>query len=300
MFAFSWHLLRDAGRDFLEDNAMRLSAALSYYSVFSLAPLLIIAVGFAGMVFGEDAVRGQLDEQLQLYMGAKAAAAVQEIVKNTSGHNDGVLAALIGFATLFIGASGFFGQLKEALNTVWEVKARPHGGIKSFIRNRLLSFGMVLVIGFLLLISLFLSTVLAGIDQYSRDLVQIPAWAWLSINLSGSLLVSAALFAAIFVVLPDAKVPFRIVGIGAVITAVLFELGKFGLAFYLGRAGVESSYGAAGSLILVLLWVYYASVILLFGAEVTQVYARMKNVKVMPDANAVAINTCEDTIDASR
>ncbi len=282
-FSFAWQLLRETWSDFSKDAALRLSAALSYYSVFSLAPLILIAVAIAGAVFGEEAVRGQFDDQLKHYMGKPAAEAVQAMVKGASSPSESTWKAVIGFATLLIGASGVFGQLKDALNTVWEVKARPGAGVMGFLRNRFLSFGMVLVIGFLLLVSLLISTTLAGLSEFSHRLIPVPDAVWAAANLAVSLLVSTALFAAIFKLLPDVRVPWRTVLTGSVVTAVLFEIGKFALAFYLGRESTASPFGAAGSIVLVLVWVYYASAILLFGAELTQVYARLTRAPVKLD-----------------
>lgn len=279
---FAWRILRDTANAFMDDCALRLSAALSYYSVFSLAPLLVIAIGIAGAVFGEDAVRGQLDGQLRQYVGAQAAAAVQSMIQSAGKEGKGPWAAVLGFSVLLIGASGVFGQLKDALNTIWKVKAKAGAGFRGFIRDRVLSFGMVLVIGFLLLMSLLVTTMLAAFSQYTRAYVPVPDALWTPVNLGVSMLVSAALFASIFKVLPDVRVPWRTVGLGAFVTAILFEVGKFLLAFYLGRESTASSYGAAGSVILVLLWVYYAAAIMLFGAEFTRIYARATDTQIKP------------------
>lgn len=267
-------ILRDTCTDWMEDNALRLSAALAYYSVFSIAPLLVIAVGIAGLVLGEEAVRGQLDDQLKAYLGTQAAEGVQGMVKSAAKPTEGIMSAVIGFATLLLGASGVFGQLKDALNTIWEVKAKPSSGILSFLRNRLLNFGMVLVIGFLLLTSLLLSTALAAATKYLGEMAQIQAALGAVLGSAVSIGLATVLFALIFKVLPDVKILWKDVWHGAFVTAVLFEIGKFALGFYLGRESTASSFGAAGSVVLLLLWVYYASCILLFGAEFTQVYAK--------------------------
>ncbi len=282
-------LLKEAFADWMEDRALRLSAALAYYSVFSIAPLLIIAISVAGLVLGPDAVKGQLDEQLSSYIGPKAAETVQSMVQSAAKPSEGWIGAVVGFATLLLGASGVFGQLKDALNTIWEVEAKPGAGVMGFIRARLLNFGMVLVIGFLLMVSLLMSTALASVSGYFGNA------AGLSVVLGGifgtlvSLSVVTLLFAFIFKMLPDAQIEWRNVWTGALVTAVLFELGKFGLGFYLGREGTSSTYGAAGSVVLLLLWVYYASCILLFGAEFTQVYARDKGHAIKPAPGAVAV-----------
>lgn len=282
-------LLRATASSWMEDNAMRLSAALAYYSIFSIAPLLVIAVSVAGLVLGDEAVRGYLDDQLSGYVGPLAAKSIQSMVQSASRPAEGWLGAAIGFSTLMVGASGVFGQLKDALNTIWEVK--PVGGstVWGFIRDRLLNFGMVLVIGFLLLTSLMLTTALAALSGWVNVYIGIPAAAGIFTASFVSVSVVTVLFAFIFKVLPDARIEWRNVWVGAVATALLFELGKFGLSFYLGRESTASSFGAAGSVVLLLLWVYYASCILLFGAEFTQVYAQDTGHLIRPAHGAVPV-----------
>ncbi len=282
-------LLKATFDDWMEDNALRLSAALAYYSVFSIAPLLVIAISVAGLALGEEAVRGQLADQLASYVGPKAAEGVQSMVQSASKPSEGWTGAIVGFATLLLGAAGVFGQLKDALNTIWEVKSKGGGGVWGFIRERLLSFGMVLVIGFLLLTSLLMTTALAALNGYFEKIVGMPQFVGGLLAFFVSFGVVTTLFAFIFKVLPDAQIEWRNVWTGAVVTALLFELGKFGLSFYLGRESTASSFGAAGSVVLLLLWVYYASCILLFGAEFTQVYAHETGHEIRPSANAVSV-----------
>lgn len=282
-------LLKATFEDWMEDKALRLSAALAYYSIFSIAPLLVIAISVAGLVLGEEAVRGQLSQQLQSYIGAQAAEAVQSMVQSASKPSEGWFGATLGFVVLLIGASAIFGQLKDALNTIWEVKTLGGTGVWGFIRARLLNFGIVLVIGFLLLTSLLLTTALAALDGYFEQLVGFPPFVGVILGFVISLGVVTTLFAFIFKVLPDAEIEWRHVWIGAAVTALLFELGKFGLSFYLGRESTASSFGAAGSIVLLLLWVYYASCILLFGAEFTQVYARECGHEIKPADGAVFV-----------
>lgn len=272
-----------------EDNALRLSAALAYYSIFSIAPLLIIAISVAGLALGEEAVRGQLEDQLQEYVGPQAAASVQSMIQSAARPADGWIGATVGFAVLLLGASGVFAQLKDALNTVWEVKVKAKKGVVGFVRERLVNFSMVLVIGFLLLTSLLLTTALAALNGYVEQFLGMPEFLGTLLGSVVSLGVVTILFAFIFKVLPDARVEWRHVWIGAAVTAFLFELGKFGLSFYLGRESTASSFGAAGSVVLLLLWVYYASCILLFGAEFTCVYARATGHEILPIAGAVPV-----------
>jgi membrane protein len=275
-------MLKATFDDWMEDKALRLSAAVAYYSIFSIAPLLVIAMGVAGLVFGQEAVKGQLSGLLSQYIGPKAAEAVQSMVQSAAKPSHGWMATILGFATLLLGASGVFGQLKDALNTIWEVKTKATGGVKAFIKERLLSFGMVLVIGFLLLTSLVLTTMLAGLSHYLGSILPMPPFVWGMITFLVSFAVVTTLFAFIFKVLPDVKLAWRDVWVGAAVTALLFEIGKFGLSFYLGKQAAESSYGAATSIVLLLLWVYYTSCILFFGAEFTQVYARARGVPIQP------------------
>lgn len=240
-------------------------------------------------MLGEEAVRGQINEQLKSYVGAKAAESVQSMVQSASKPSESWVGAIVGFVTLMIGASGVFGQLKDSLNTIWEVKARPGAGVWRFIRDRLLNFGMVLVIGFLLLTSLLITTALAAFSGYLGGLAGAGPVVGAVFGFLISVGVVTVLFAMIFKVLPDAQIEWRNVWTGALVTALLFELGKFGLSFYLGRESTASSFGAANSVVLLLLWVYYASCILLFGAEFTQVYARESGHQIQPAPGAEAV-----------
>jgi membrane protein len=281
-------MLKEAFNDWMEDKALRLSAALAYYSIFSIAPLFVIAIGIAGLVLGEEAVRGQLGKTLSVYVGPVAAQGVEEMVKSAAKPGQGALATIVGFATLLVGAGGVFGQLKDALNSIWEVKSISGAGVMGFIRERLLSFGMVLVIGFLLLASLLATTAIASLSGFLQNRFALPPFVWSTVNFIVSFGLSTTLFALIYKVLPDAKIEWRSVWIGAAVTALLFELGKFGLSYYLGRESAESSFGAASSIVLLLLWVYYASCILFFGAEFTQVYARAEGHEIAPSEGAIA------------
>jgi membrane protein len=283
-------LISQTVTEWMEDGALKLSAALAYYSVFSIAPLLIICISIAGLVFGAEAVRGQLDEQLSGYIGKQAALGVQSLVKGASKPAQGWIGTVVGFAVLLLGASGVFGQLKSALNTIWDVKVTKTRGVMGYLREYLLSFGMVLVLGFLLLVSLLLSTAIAALNKYLNSYLGLPAEVWTVLAMVVSILLLAVLFATLFKVLPDIQVQWRDVWVGALATAVLFEAGKFGLGFYLGRESTASTYGAAASVVLLLLWVYYASCILLFGSEFTQVYARASGRDIKPAHNAELIS----------
>lgn len=291
--ASAWKLLTETFADWNEDKAPRLAAALAYYALFSLAPLLVIAIAVAGLVFGREAVEGQLFGQIKGFVGDTGAAAIQEMIKGASSPTAGIIATIIGVVTLLFGAAGLFGQLQDALNTIWEVQPKPNQGIWAMLRQRFFSFGMVLGTGFLLLISLVLSTVLAAVGEYGRQLLPGVDILWNVINLLIAFAVTTGLFALIFKFVPDAEIGWSDVWVGAVVTALLFSLGRFALAQYLGRGSFGTTYGAAGSLIIVLLWIYYSAQILFFGAEFTQVYARTYGSRIQPASNAERVGDDE-------
>ncbi|HEX2908604.1 MAG TPA: YihY/virulence factor BrkB family protein [Phototrophicaceae bacterium] len=266
-------LLKTAFDEWNKDNAPRLAAALSYYTIFSIAPLLIVVVAIAGAVWGPEAVQGRLDEQIQGMIGAQGADLVQQMVQNARHPADNLIATLIGLATLLLGAAGLFVQLKGALNTVWEVQPPPQG-IWGTIKTQLLSFTMVLGVGFLLLVSLVISAVIAALSNFINGMIGNVEFVLQLLNFAISFSFITLLFALIYKFLPDIKIEWRDVWIGAAFTSLLFTIGKTLIGLYLGNSGVTSTYGAAGSLVIVLLWVYYSAQILLFGAEFTQVYAR--------------------------
>lgn len=266
-------LLKAAFDDFNEDKAPRLAAALSYYTVFSLAPLLVVVIAVAGLVFGQDAVRGQLDDQIQGMVGAEGGDMVQEMIQNAQRPKESLVATVIGIVTLLLGASGVFGQLKEALNTVWEVEPEKQG-VLATIRSQFISFTMVLGIGFLLLVSLVISAGIAAVSTFVNGLVGNAEVVLQIINFVVSFGFVTVLFAMMYKILPDADIQWRDVWVGAAFTALLFTIGKTLIGLYLGNSGVTSAYGAAGSLVVILLWVYYSAHILLYGAEFTQVFAK--------------------------
>ncbi|MEO5712052.1 MAG: YihY/virulence factor BrkB family protein [Luteolibacter sp.] len=279
-------LLKQSMNDWMEDKAMRLSAALAFYSIFSLAPLLVITLGIAGLVIGKEAATGQLYVELKSYVGAASADALQSMVQSANKPAQSTLATVTGFATLLLGASGVFGQLKDALNTIWKVEEKTRAGFIGMLCGKLLNFGMVLVIGFLLLVSLLLSTAVAGLNHRLESILPLPAFMWSALAFVISMGIVTALFALIFKVLPDARIGWRDVWVGAFLTALLFEIGKTGLGWYLGRESTASAYGAAGAIVLLLLWVYYTSCILFFGAEFTRVHAQHRGRVIGPVAGA--------------
>ncbi|MGF1589642.1 MAG: YihY/virulence factor BrkB family protein [Pleurocapsa sp.] len=279
-------LIKEAFVEWQQDKASMLAAALAYYTVFSIAPLLVIAIAIAGAVFGQDAAQGEIVSQINQLVGQEGAEAIETILANADQPQLGSISSIISVVVLFIGASGVFAQLQEALNTVWNVKVKANAGIWEFIRKRLLSFGMVLAIGFLLLVSLILSAMLSGIGKLEINLLPglTPLWQIANFVVSFSLI--TLLFALIYKYLPDAKIHWQDVWVGAIITALLFNIGKSLIGLYLGRGSLGSAYGAAGSFIVFLAWVFYSAQILLFGAEFTQVYARKYGKKIRPDSHA--------------
>ncbi len=291
-----WEITTETVSDWSEDNATRLSAALAYYTVLSIAPLLVLAVAVAGLVFGESAARGQIASELASIVGTQAGRGVETVIQHAKSPEDGTIGSVVGIVVLLFGASGVFGELQSSLNAIWNVAPKPGRGWRGFLRQRFLSFSMVLGVAFLLLVSLVLSAVLAGMGRWFVHALPGGAALWQIVNFVVSLGVITALFALIFKVVPDVKLTLRDVWMGAAVTAVLFTIGKFLLGLYLGRASVASPYGAAGSLIVLVIWVYYASQILFLGAEFTQVYARRRGSKVEPSENAVEVEMIKKTV----
>ncbi len=279
-------LIEETYSEWNEDKAVRLAAALAYYTSLSLAPILIIAISVAGLAFGHEAARSQIMSQIQGLIGSQGAEAIESAVESASQSREGAIATYVGIAYLLFGASGVFGQLQDALNAIWDVEPVPGGGITGIIKSRFFSFTLVLGTGFLLLVSLVLSAVLAGFGEYIRSLFQEFTLILQAIDFLTSLLVTALLFALIFKVVPDADIAWSDVWIGAAVTAILFAFGRFLIGFYLGQSAIGSVYGAAGSLAIILIWVYYSANILLAGAEFTQVYANMMGSRVVPKEGA--------------
>ncbi|NDJ18442.1 YihY family inner membrane protein [Myxacorys almedinensis A] len=281
-------LLKDTVQEWNEDNVPMLAAALAYYTVFSLAPLLIIAIAIAGAFLGEEAARGEVFAQLQGILGRPAAEAVSALIESANRPNSGgTIATIVSIGVLLFGASGVFGQLQMALNIIWEVKPKPGRAVKSFIQSRFLSFAMVLVIGFLLLVSLVLSAVLTLISSYFGNFIPDFIAIGRLLNFALSFAVITFLFAAIYKFLPDAKIPWSNLWVGAGVTAILFNIGRFLIGLYLGSSSVGSTYGAAGSLVVILIWVFYSAQILLFGAEFTQVYSKYRGKPIRPSKHAI-------------
>jgi membrane protein len=289
MLASWWKLLKQTASDWSDDNAARLAAALAYYTVLSIAPMMVLAVAVAGIFFGEDAARGQIAAQLGSVVGPQAGNAIQTIIANSKAPAAGFWSTVIGMGVLLFGASGVFGELQASLNTVWDVAPKPGRGVRGFLEQRFFSFTMVLGVAFLLLVSLVLSAALSAIGTVVSASLPGGAVLWQAVNFVLSLGLITLLFAMIYKVIPDAKIAWRDVWVGAFVTSLLFSLGKLGLGVYLGRASLASPYGAAGSVIVLVVWVYYAAQILLLGAEFTQAYARRYGHEIEPSAHAVRV-----------
>jgi membrane protein len=270
----AWVMLGQMLQVWLDDYVLSMGAALAYYTMFSLAPLLLIVIAIAGLAFGQDAARGEIEGQLRYLMGESGATAVQELLRSVDKPAQGMAATLLGIAMLLIGATSVFGELQDALDRIWKVPTHVKiGGWISLVRSRLLSFGMLLAMGFLLVVSLLVNAALVAAGKWWG-----PAFGgWVSlataVNALSSFIVVAVLFAFIYKIMPRAQIWWSDVWVGALATAVLFTIGKSLIGLYIGRSGIVSGFGAAGSLVVVLLWVYYSAQIFLIGAEFTWVYA---------------------------
>jgi membrane protein len=269
-----WDLLKKAVFAWIDDSAASMGAALAYYTTFSLAPMLVIAIAIAGFVFGPEAARGELVHQLSGVIGNDGAKVVEGLLRNASRPGSNVVASIIGLATLLLGATSVFVELQSSLDRIWRAPAlKEPGAFKALLKSRLLSFGMVIALGFLLLVSLILDSVLSAVSSWGGTYLPAGVPLLRVVNLVITFAVTTMLFAITYRILPRARIAWSDVWIGAIVTAVLFTAGKYLIGLYLGYAGVSSSFGAAGSLVVVLLWVYYSAQIFLLGAEFTWVYA---------------------------
>lgn len=292
-FKTFWEIIKATIKEFGEDKASRLAAALAYYTIFSLAPLLVIVVGIAGLLISTTTVQESILQQVQGLAGQQAAEMVNEMLTNFNRPGGGIITIVVGVVTLLFGATGVFGQLQDALNTIWEVKPKPNRGIMGMIKDRFLSFTMILGLSFLLLVSLVVSAGLSAIGTFFGSMIPIGEWFWQIVNQIVSIGVITILFALIFQILPDVDIAWKDVWVGALVTSILFNIGKFVLGVYLGNSAVASGYGAAGAIIVILLWVYYTSQILFLGAEFTQVYAKRFGTKIEPSSNAQFVSESE-------
>lgn len=283
-----WSSLKDSFKGFSEDKITKLSASLAYYTIFSLGPLLIVIIFLCSIFLGREAIEGTIYHHIQGFIGADSAKQIQDIIKNASISGKGGIAATIGVITLLIGATTVFGEMQDSINGIWGLKAKPKAGWLKLVKDRLLSFGLIGSLGFLLLVSLGATAVVEAIgSRLEAAFPDVAVAIFYVINLLLNLSVTTLLFAVIFKVLPDAKIKWRDIWPGAIATSLLFLIGKFAISFYISKSEVGSTYGAAGSLVILLVWIYYSSMILYFGAEFTKAYALRKGSKITPSEYAV-------------
>lgn len=283
-----WEVLKESGKGFSDDKITKLSASLAYYTVFSMGPLLIVIIFLASFFFGREAVEGNIYDQIKGFVGRDAAAQLQQIIKNASVSGKGLTSAIIGIATLLVGATTMFAEMQDSINWIWGIKPQPKKGWLKMIKTRLLSFGIIGSLGFLLLVSLAISALVKSFSTRLQHLLpEVSVILVYVINLSISLVITTILFGVIFKVLPDARLKWKDVLAGSIATALLFLLGQYGISLYLDKSNVGSTYGAAGSLVILLLWVYYSAIILYFGAEFTKAFGIKFGSAIRPAEYAV-------------
>ncbi len=267
-----WGVLKSAAIGYNDDNALSRGAAIAYYTIVSIAPVLVIVIAIAGLVFGADAARGAIVDQISGLMGKQGAEAIQSMIQGASNRKSGIIATIVGLVTLLVTASGVFGEMQSALNAIWKAEPPP-GAVGRLVRARLASLGLVAALGFLLMVSLVISTALSALDGFLHNLLPGIETVMKVLSFLISYALISALFAAIYKVLPDKRIEWQDVIVGALATGALFTIGKFGISAYIGSSAIASSYGAAGALIVILVWIYYSSQIFLFGAEFTRAFA---------------------------
>jgi membrane protein len=269
-----WHLLRDTFSGFVDDEALSWGASIAYYTLFSIAPVLLVVVAVAGLVFGRDAAEGAIVEQFSVLMGHQTAVALQGLIESAARPREGTLATIIGVIVLFIAVSGVFGEVQSAMNAIWKAAPSSSSTVTRLLRGRLVSMGLVVTAGFLLMVSLAASALLAGFSTYLSIVFPALQAVLNAVDVVLSAVLIGGLFAAMFKVLPDTDIAWRDVAVGALASTILFEGGKYAIAFYVGQTNVASSYGAAGALIVLLVWIYYSAQIFLLGAEFSRAYAK--------------------------
>ena len=289
-----WEVLKNCFSGFFNDKILKLSAALAYYTVFSFGPLLIVILFLCSIFFGRNAVEGTIYGQIESFVGHDAALQLQQIIKNATISGKSNFAAVIGIITLLIGATSMFAEIQESINMIWGLKAKPKAGWLLLVKNRLLSFGVIGSLGFLLLVSLGITAIIEGIsNRLKAHFPAVTVVVFYIINLLITFGVVTTLFGVIFKVLPDAKIKWKDVIAGSITTALLFMIGKFAISFYISKTSVGSTYGAAGSLVVLLVWIYYSSIILYFGAEFTKAWAIKYGSPIHPNEYAVIAETVE-------
>jgi len=289
-----WISLKKSFTGFFNDKVPKLSGSLSYYMVFSMGPLLLILIAICGLFFGPDAVRGKIYGQLEEFVGSNTALQLQEIIKHAALSGKNVAATVIGAVTLLIGATSVFAEMQDSINMIWGVKPKPKKGWLKMLRNRFLSFSVIVSLGFLLLVSLSFSALVEALSAHLKHLFpQVTIVFIYILNAIITTIVTCLVFAVIFKVLPDAKIGWKDIVAGAIMTTILFLIGKFAISFYVSKSNVGTTFGPAGSLVVILLWIYYSAVILYFGAEFTKAYALETGAKIFPTEYAVAVEQKE-------
>jgi membrane protein len=290
-----WRLLRATAREWWDDDVFQLAAALAFYTIFSMAPVVTIALWIAGVAFGTDAATRALVDQVRGLVGPNGAQAVEGVIDGISHARGGLASSALAFGTLVLGSTAVFGQLQTSLNRIWDVKPQRHGSaLERFVKKRLLSFGLVVALGFLLLVSLVVSAVLTALhDAFETSLPGLSS-VWRIVDFAVSFGLAALLFCAVYKILPDAEIAWRDVAIGGFVTAALFTLGKIAIGLYLGRTSIGSAYGAAGSFVVFVAWIYYSAIVCFFGAEFTQVYARSTRPRIQPEEFAMRVGDKSD------
>lgn len=297
-----WGVVKDTGNGFIDDKLMRLAGSLAYFTVFSLGPLLVVIISFCGIFLEREAIEGKIYSILYDFVGQDTAAQLQEIVRNASVGDKSIAAAIIGIVTLLIGATTVFAEIQDSINSIWGLKPKPKHGFLKLILNRLLSFSLVVSLGFLLLVSLSVTAIIESINnRLQAHFPDVTVYVFYILNLLLTLGTSTLIFAVIFKVLPDAKVKWKDVITGAFVTAILFLAGKFLISFYISQTNIGSTYGAAGSLVVILAWIYYSSLILYIGAAFTKSYAVKYGAAIYPNSYAVTtklveVETKENTV----
>lgn len=290
----TWQVLKETFGDFADLRIPRMSAALAYYTVFSIAPMLIVIITLCDIFLGRDAIEGQVYGQIRHFVGDSAALQIQELIKNATVSNDISWASVVGIIALIFAATGVFTEIQASINLIWRLKAKPRKGWLKLLINRLLSFSMVITLGFILMVSLFVNAILSLlVDHLLSRFPEAEVYIAYGLNTLLQFITISFLFGIIFKFLPDARIHWKDIRAGAFTTAILFMIGKFAIGFYLGKSNVGSSYGAAGSLVIILLWVYYSAIILYFGAAFTRVYAQNRGAQIYPNSYAVWIQQIE-------
>lgn len=300
-FQHTRDLLVAAAKGFTEDKVPKLSSSLAYVTVFSIAPLLTVIISAASIIYTQEAIEGKLFNELNEFMGADLAAAIQEFVRKANLSGKSNIALIAGIISLFIGSTAVFTEIQDSINTIWQVKAVPKKGWKKLIQNRLLSFSLIISLGFLLLVSLVVSSIIAAVQQQLKGMLPFDSVILINVvNFIITLCVITFLFAVIFKVLPDVKLPWKPALIGAAFTALLFMLGKYLIQVYIQKANPGLVFGAAGSVVLILVWIYYTAFILYFGAEFTQAYAEKFSNGIQPSKYAVHVKLVEEEKEVSK